>query len=486
MRKWLVSLLVITSAIFGMLVGFEQANAASKPHYTITTDSTYPPFEFQSKNGKYIGIDMDMLKAIAKEEGFTYTLKPMSFNAGVQAVQAGQVDGILAGMTITDERKQTFDFSEPYYKTGVVVAISAKDKTVKSLKDLKGKTVALKTGTAGATYAESIQKKYGFKVTYYNDSNIMYNAVITGNAVAAFEDQPVMLYAIKQGTALKIISKQVANGGWYGFGVKKGSQAALLKSFNAGYKKIVADGTYDKIVNKYLGDTGVNYKEVKADSSRDDSTSFVSIFNENRSALLNGLIKTIELTVLGVVLASIWGILLGVMGVVPSKFIQGLSATIIYIFRGLPMLVLAFFIYIGIPNVTGQRIPAFTAGIITLILNEGAYIGAFVRGGFMSVDPGQMEAARSLGMPYGKAMRKVVMPQGIRLMIPSFINQFIITLKDTSLLSAIGIIELTQTGTLIIARNLQGFKVWLMVAALYLIVITLLTWLSNWVEKRLK
>ncbi|MDU2152614.1 MAG: amino acid ABC transporter permease, partial [Weissella confusa] len=136
-------------------------------------------------------------------------------------------------------------------------------------------------------------------------------------------------------------------------------------------------------------------------------------------------------------------------------------------------------------NLTGQKIPAFTAGVITLILNEGAYIGAFVRGGFKSVDPGQLEAARSLGMPYGKAMRKVVMPQGIRLTIPSFINQFIITLKDTSILSAIGIIELTQTGTLIIARNLQGFKVWLMIAVLYLIVITLLTWLSNWVEKRI-
>lgn len=150
------------------------------------------------------------------------------------------------------------------------------------------------------------------------------------------------------------------------------------------------------------------------------------------------------------------------------------------------MMVLAFFIYIGIPNLTGIKIPAFTAGVITLVLNEGAYIGSFVKGGFLSVDPGQMEAARSLGLPYGKAMRKVVMPQGIRLTIPSFINQFIITLKDTSILSAIGLVELTQTGTLIIARNLQGFKVWLMIAIMYLVVITLLTWLSAWAEKRFK
>ncbi|HJE32368.1 ABC transporter substrate-binding protein/permease [Weissella confusa] len=481
MRKWLVGLMVLAASIVGMVAGVPNAHAASS-HYTITTDTTFPPFEFQTQGGDYRGIDMDMLKEIAKREDFTYTLKPMSFNAGVQAVQAGQVDGILAGMSITDERKQTFDFGTPYYKSGIVMAVANKSK-VDSLDDLKGKTVAAKTGSSGAMYAQRMAKKYDFKITYFNDSNTMYNDVIIGNTVAAFEDQPVMAYAIQQGTKMKIVTDP-ADGNWYGFGVKKGDNAELLKKFNEGYAKIVKDGTYDKIVNRYLGEGGYNYKENAAAKSAADQ-SIWSLIQENKAALLDGLIKTLQLTVVGIVLAAIWGVLLGVMGVAPSKLVRGISSTIIYIFRGLPMLVLAFFIYIGIPNLTGQKIPAFTAGVITLILNEGSYIGAFVRGGFKSVDPGQLEAARSLGMPYGKAMRKVVMPQGIRLTIPSFINQFIITLKDTSILSAIGIIELTQTGTLIIARDLQGFKVWLMIAVLYLIVITLLTWLSNWVEKRI-
>lgn len=481
MRKWLVGLMVLAASIVGMVAGVPNAHAASS-HYTITTDTTFPPFEFQTQGGDYRGIDMDMLKEIAKREDFTYTLKPMSFNAGVQAVQAGQVDGILAGMSITDERKQTFDFGTPYYKSGIVMAVANKSK-VDSLDDLKGKTVAAKTGSSGAMYAQRMAKKYDFKITYFNDSNTMYNDVIIGNTVAAFEDQPVMAYAIQQGTKMKIVTDP-DDGNWYGFGVKKGDNAELLKKFNEGYAKIVKDGTYDKIVNRYLGEGGYNYKENAAAKSAADQ-SIWSLIQENKAALLDGLIKTLQLTVVGIVLAAIWGVLLGVMGVAPSKLVRGISSTIIYIFRGLPMLVLAFFIYIGIPNLTGQKIPAFTAGVITLILNEGSYIGAFVRGGFKSVDPGQLEAARSLGMPYGKAMRKVVMPQGIRLTIPSFINQFIITLKDTSILSAIGIIELTQTGTLIIARDLQGFKVWLMIAVLYLIVITLLTWLSNWVEKRI-
>ncbi|WP_439819156.1 amino acid ABC transporter substrate-binding protein/permease [Weissella paramesenteroides] len=483
MRKWLISLMALVGLAVGITVSSPAVHAAT-PNYTITTDTTFPPFEFQTDNGKYRGIDMDMLKEISKRENFTYTLKPMSFNAGVQAVQAGQVDGIVAGMSITDERKNTFDFGTPYYKSGIVMAVSQKSK-IKGLSDLKGKTVAAKTGSAGADYAREMSKKYGFKVTFFNDSNTMYNDVLIGNTVAVFEDQPVMAYAIQQGTNLKIVTKP-AKGNWYGFGVKKSANAELLKKFNAGYAEIVKDGTYDKIVNRYLGKGGYNYKKNAANQTENQKTTIWDLFKENKSALSSGLVKTLELTLVGIILAAIWGIFLGILGVMPSKFARGLSTTIIYIFRGLPMLVLAFFIYIGIPNLTGQKIPAFTAGVITLILNEGAYIGAFVSGGFKSVDSGQLEAARSLGLPYGKAMRKVVMPQGIRLMIPSFINQFIITLKDTSILSAIGIIELTQTGTLIIARNLQGFRVWLMIAVLYLIVITLLTWLSNWVEKRIK
>ncbi|GAK31451.1 glutamine ABC transporter permease protein [Weissella oryzae SG25] len=483
MRKWLLGLIIAAAAIVTGFGGFNSVQAASKPHYTITTDTTYPPFEFQTANGQFKGIDMDLLKAIAKREGFTYTLKPMSFNSGVQSVQAGQADAIIAGMTITDERRQTFDFSDPYYKSGIVIAANEKNKKVNSLADLKGQKVAVKTGTAGAEYAMSLAKKYDLKIVSFNDSNTMYADVMVGNEAAAFEDQPVMAYAIAQGTKMKIISKP-AQAGDYGFAVKKGANAALLDKFNQGYASLVADGTYDKIVQSYLGKHGYNYQKNAAASA--DNNSYLGILKQNKDAILTGLWMTIKLTVVGIVLASIYGLILAILGVSPYAWVRAISTFFIYVFRGMPMLVLAFFIYIGLPNLTGVKIPAFTAGVITLILNEGAYIGSFVKGGFLSVDGGQMEAARSLGLPYGKAMRRIIMPQGIRLTVPSFINQFIITLKDTSILSVIGLVELTQTGTLIIARNLQGFKVWLMIAGMYLIVITLLTWVSNIVEKRIK
>ena len=476
MKKKLLSFLGLLFLIFTF--GPLQTVHAQKV-YQIGTDVTFPPFEFANKDNKYVGIDIYILKAVAKEEGFQVQIKPVGFNAAVQSVEAGQMDGVIAGMNITPERKAKLNFSDPYYKSGVVMAVG-KNSPIRDFKQLKGKKVAIKTGTAGADYANSLKKKYGFRTVTFDDSNNMYQDVVTKNSVACFEDQPVMQYGIHHGIALKIVTKP-ANTGNYGFAVQKNRNQELITKFNAGLKKIKANGTYNRIVAKYLG------KEAVAGPQKQTATedrSFWGLIKQNQDALLGGLGETVWLTVAAIFFATIFGIIVGLLGVVPNKFCNGLSTTIIYIFRGLPLLVLALFIYTGIPSLTGQKIPAFLAGIITLTLNEGAYIAAFVKGGIEAVDSGQMEAARSLGLPFGKAMRRVILPQGIKIMIPSFINQFIITLKDTSILSVIGILELTQTGKIIIARNLEGFKVWAIIALIYLIIITLLTWLSNWVQKK--
>ena len=127
-----------------------------------------------------------------------------------------------------------------------------------------------------------------------------------------------------------------------------------------------------------------------------------------------------------------------------------------------------------------------TAGIITLTLNAGAYLAEIFRGGIESVDKGQMEAARSLGLSHGVAMRSVILPQAVRTMVPAIVNQCIITLKDSSILSVIGMAELTQIGSLIIADNLESFKVWIIVGVMYFIIIMILSTISKRIEKRLK
>ena len=307
----------------------------------------------------------------------------------------------------------------------------------------------------------------------------MWNDLKNGNASATFDDGPVLQYGIKQGVPLKIVSKKPIDAQPIAIGLQKGKNPELKRKLDNGITWLQKTGQLKKITDKYT-------KKNAASKSATSADSILGLLKANGASLMRGLWMTIELTVLGIIFALIFGMILGVMGVVNSKVANAISSVIIYLFRGIPMIVLAFFIYMGLPNVLGHKVPLFLAGILTLTLDEGAYVGAIVKGGFQSVDQGQWEAARSLGLPYGKALRKVVAPQGIRLMVPSLVNQFIITLKDTSILSAIGVMELTQTGTVIISQNMEGFRMWLIIGVIYIIIITLLTWLSNYVQKRMK
>lgn len=220
--------------------------------YIIATDTTFAPFEMlDTATGEYVGIDIELLAAIAQDQGFEYELQPLGFDAAVTALETSQADGVIAGMSITDVRKESYDFSAPYYDSGVVMAISASDDTIKSYEDLKGKTVAAKTGTEGAAFAESIAEKYGFTITYFTESPLMYEDVKTGNSVACFEDYPVMGYGIKQGNGLKMVT-DMEQGSSYGFAVLKGKNTELLEMFDAGLANLKENGKYQEILDKYI------------------------------------------------------------------------------------------------------------------------------------------------------------------------------------------------------------------------------------------
>lgn len=213
--------------------------------------------------------------------------------------------------------------------------------------------------------------------------------------------------------------------------------------------------------------------------------SILGLLKENYMTLLTAMGKTLELTFLSLIFATFIGLIFGMLNVSKKKWMHVIANVYIDAVRGVPLIVLAFFIYFGIPMATGIKLNALVAGIIALSLNAGAYMAEIVRAGIQSIDKGQMEAARSLGLPYGISMRKVVLPQAIRTMIPSIINQFIITLKDTSILSVIGFPELTKAGSIIIARNFETFKMWGIIAIMYLVVITTLSKIAKALERRM-
>ena len=203
------------------------------------------------------------------------------------------------------------------------------------------------------------------------------------------------------------------------------------------------------------------------------------IITKYGNLLLTAMGQTLLLALWGLFFACILGMFFGLLSVLRNKACRVIASVFVDLIRGVPMIVLAYFIFFGVPYCCNTllgfnfTLTALQAGTICLALNCGAYMAEIIRAGIQSVDPGQMEAARSLGLPYSRAMVRVVLPQAIRTMIPSIINQFIITLKDTSILSVIGFPELVNTAKNVVAITYMSFQTWGIVAIMYLIIITI-------------
>ena len=209
------------------------------------------------------------------------------------------------------------------------------------------------------------------------------------------------------------------------------------------------------------------------------------------SLLLSAMGQTLLLALWGLFFGCILGMIFGLSSVVDNKVCNTISTIYVNLIRGVPMIVLAFFVFYGVPyglkNIFGlsTTLSALQAGTICLALNCGAYMSEIIRAGIQAIDPGQMEAARSLGLTYWKSMFKVVLPQAIKNMIPSIVNQLIITLKDTSILSVIGFPELVNKAQNVIAITFKSFEVWAIVAVMYLVVILTLQQVAKALERRL-
>ncbi|CAM4092209.1 transporter substrate-binding domain-containing protein [Vibrio neonatus] len=218
--------------------------------YKIATDAAYAPFSFKI-DGAYTGIDVEVLDAIAKIEGFEYQLSPMNFNGIIPGVVSGQLDGAIAGMTITEKRAKVLDFSEGYYESGVIPVVTV-DSKIASVSDFKNKRFAVKKGTTSADWASANRKDLDASIRYFDDSASMFQEVMNGNADIAFEDYPVIAYKISldKTPTLKLVGEKLTTAK-FGFGVKKGQNAELLQKFNEGLAKIKANGTYEKILSKY-------------------------------------------------------------------------------------------------------------------------------------------------------------------------------------------------------------------------------------------
>lgn len=200
--------------------------------------------------------------------------------------------------------------------------------------------------------------------------------------------------------------------------------------------------------------------------------------------LLLGAVITVKITAMSVALGIVIGLFAGIARICRVKPLRWISAVYVDFFRGTPLLVQIFLFYFAVPVITGQRIDPYVAAVGSCGINSGAYIAEIVRAGIQSIDEGQMEAGRSLGMTWTQTMRYIIVPQAMKRVIPPLGNEFIALLKDSSLVSVIGFEELTRRGQLIIAKTYGSLEIWFSVAIIYLAMTLTISRFVAFLEKR--
>lgn len=252
----LVAMLVLALMVSGIGCGKKtetgDANKQEKV-YLVGSETTYPPFEMV-ENGKYVGFDMELIQAIADAAGFKIKIVSLGFDGLIPALQAGNIDAAISAMTITDERKKSVDFSDPYFDSGLIVAVRSDDNTIKSVDDLKGKTIAVQIGTTGAMEAAKVKEKDpSTKIKTFNTVDLAFAELANKGADAVINDMPVTADYIKKGhPEIKMVG-DLLTGEQYGIAVRKGNKE-LLDKINEGLKKVKESGKYDEIYKKYIGD----------------------------------------------------------------------------------------------------------------------------------------------------------------------------------------------------------------------------------------
>ena len=231
------------------------AALAEDVDYAIATDTAFRPFEYTDETGTLVGIDVDIVAAIAADQGFTYTIEPLGWDASIAACQAGQKDGMIAGASITEERKANgWIFTDGYYTANQSMAV-AQNSDITGFDGLAGLSVAVKIGTQSKDYADSLSETYGFEVVTFESSPDVYQAVIGGQCAACFDDTPILADYIKSnGVPLQLVEGTGNEGADYGLAVFSEDKQDLIDKFNAGLANIKANGTYDEILAKYLGE----------------------------------------------------------------------------------------------------------------------------------------------------------------------------------------------------------------------------------------
>lgn len=443
----------------------------------IGTDATYPPFE-TAEGDQFTGFDIDIGNAIARELGVRAVYRNASFDGIFPALQNGTFDMVISAVTITPERAAAMLFSEPYYDAGQLIATRANTSGVQTPDDLRGKRAGVQINT---TAQFELEKRGGVETVKYNSVDLALLDLRNGRVDAVVGDAPTLRYMIRQSFRDLKTAGEPFTDEKYGIAMAQGS-VELRDAVNGALRHLKESGESAAIYDKWFGDAAEAAAEQEA--ARTEPKAFdLAIVQRAWPLFLAGIWMTARLAFISMVLGLPIGLLLSLARVQPARWLSVPAAIYVEVVRGTPLLVQILFIYFVMPAF-GLFLPAFTSGVIALTLNSAAYIGEIFRAGIISIDAGQMEAARSLGMSYSQAMRRVILPQTFRRVVPPMTNESIALLKDSSLVSVIGLTELARTGQELASRYAAPLTIWPVIALLYLALTFPLTRLAQVLEKR--
>lgn len=431
----------------------------------------YAPMEFEhTVNGKteYAGVDIDLAKKIAKDNNLKLKIVNMSFDSLLGALKTGKIDIIISGMTSTPERKKQVDFSDSYMMTKNIMLVK-KDKVneYKDIKDFNNKKVGAQKGTEQEKIAQT--EIENASITSLSRLPDVILALKSGKVEGAVVEKPVAEAYLKQNPKLGISNVKFNEEEKDTVIAVPKDSPKLLSQINKTIKEVKDKG----LIDKYM---------TNAANAMNDDSGFISKYG---SFFLKGIKITILISLIGVALGSILGAFVALMKLSKIKIISWIASIYIEILRGTPMLVQVFIVFFGITAALGLDISALVCGTIALVINSSAYIAEIIRAGINTVDKGQMEAARSLGLNYRQTMKSVIMPQAIKNILPALGNEFVTLIKESSIVSTIGVGEIMFNAQVVQGISFDPFTPLLVAAALYFVLTFVLTRIMNMIEGRL-
>jgi polar amino acid transport system substrate-binding protein len=456
------------------------------------------PYQFPDPNdpSKIIGFEVDIAEALAQRMGRTAKFTQNQWDSLVPGLGRNEYDMVIAGLEVTPERLTQINFSTPYYISTLSLTVRLDESRIRKPEDLPGHHV----GTLKATLAERyLNEMGGVDVPTYDNQLHPYVDLLLGRLDAVLLDTPITLYYAysprMRNVELTSVKFPIA------IGIRK-ADTALLADVNVALEAMKKDGTlkaiyqrwgmYNSSTADYLGDKDpvtnpnpVRYEEyLRAVQTQRTFKERLEQYVSFLPLLLRGAAMTVALSIAAMALAVSLGLLLAVARAFGSRIVVWPVIAFIEIIRGTPLLIQLFIIFYGLPTI-GIRLSPFWAAVLGLGVNYSAYEAENYRAGIQSIPKGHHDAALSLGLTRAQTIRKIVLPQAVRLVIPPVTNDFIALLKDSSLVSVITMVELTKVYNELASTYFDYIGLGLLAASIYFIMGLPIARLSRYMEARL-